>query len=219
MPKWNCPECKDTKEYQPLVGPPEPCRACCGEPAKSENDQGSYVPTRDMVDGMAGAIFQGLSDNRVIKISEDGGLLQSWTLGERGEGESHGPMHGDNGEYSLELTKEECDKDSLTLTEGEFCAYKQKTAIKVMELASKYLPSLMGKNVSITISQDLGGHITVILEADDIRTTFTVNPRTILGMRYPDSHLACFFHEFVRQVSDSKHKGVDQCGLEQASKT
>ncbi len=25
----NCKECKDTRVYQPLIGPPEPCQACC----------------------------------------------------------------------------------------------------------------------------------------------------------------------------------------------
>ena len=27
----NCTDCKDTRTYQPLIGSPEPCRACVGE--------------------------------------------------------------------------------------------------------------------------------------------------------------------------------------------
>ena len=52
----DCSECKGTKVYQPLIGPPEPCQAC------------SVVAPKDAVKGFAEAVAAMFSESLFIKL-------------------------------------------------------------------------------------------------------------------------------------------------------
>lgn len=47
----DCPDCKGSRRYQPLVGPSEPCRTC--QPETTADGCGSALPPRDPRDGCA----------------------------------------------------------------------------------------------------------------------------------------------------------------------